>query len=63
VLCTIQNDSRLAPAAINVGDPFVLSHPQSPITKDILNLARLLLGVQEANGKVEKKKKFLFFGA
>ena len=63
VLCTIQNDSRIAPAAINVGDPFVLSHPQSPIAKDILNLARILLGVQEANGKVEKKKKFLFFGA
>jgi MinD-like ATPase involved in chromosome partitioning or flagellar assembly len=63
VLCTIQNDSRIAPAAINVGDPFVLSHAQSAIAKDILNLAALLTGAQTSNGKTDKKKKFLFFGS
>ncbi len=62
VAMAIQNDSRIAPAAVNTGNPFVLTHPQAPISQDIAALARLVAG-SSAEVKTEGggKRRFLFF--
>lgn len=61
IAAIISNDSKLAPNAINVGTPFMVSHPSAEISQDILQLSRLLTGEEHAELKEEKKKKFKFF--
>ena len=41
---TIVSDGRLAVLAVNRGVPFVVSHPESPLSRDIIKLARTLAG-------------------
>ncbi|MBA3741316.1 MAG: hypothetical protein H0W98_09255 [Chloroflexi bacterium] len=41
---TIVSDGRLAVLAVNRGVPFVVSHPESPLSRDIFKLARTLAG-------------------
>ena len=41
---TIVSDGRLAVLAVNRGVPFVVSHPDSPLSRDIIKLARTLAG-------------------
>jgi len=41
---TIVSDGRLAVLAVNRGVPFVVSHPESPLSRDIVKLARTLAG-------------------
>src|SRR5687768_10609394 len=46
---TIVSDGRLAVLAVNRGVPFVVSHPESPLARDVIKLARTLAG--EGPGK------------
>ena len=41
---TIVSDGRLAVLAVNRGVPFVVSHPESPLSRDVVKLARTLTG-------------------
>jgi pilus assembly protein CpaE len=41
---TIVSDGRLAVLAVNRGVPFVVSHPESPLARDVIKLARTLAG-------------------
>ena len=41
---TIVSDGRLAVLAVNRGVPFVISHPESPLSRDVIKLARTLAG-------------------
>ncbi len=41
---TIVSDGRLAVLAVNRGVPFVVSHPESPLARDVITLARTLAG-------------------
>lgn len=40
----IVSDGRLAVLAVNRGVPFVVSHPDSPLSRDVIKLARTLAG-------------------
>jgi pilus assembly protein CpaE len=39
---TVVSDGRLAVLAVNRGVPFVASHPDAPLSRDIYKLARLV---------------------
>jgi pilus assembly protein CpaE len=41
---TVVSDGRLAVLAVNRGVPFVVSHPESPLARDVIELARTLAG-------------------
>lgn len=41
---TVVSDGRLAVLAVNRGVPFVVSHPDAPLSRDIYKLARLVAG-------------------
>ena len=41
---SIVSDGRLAVLAVNRGVPFVVSHPESPLSRDVATLARTLAG-------------------
>ncbi len=41
---TIVSDGRLAVLAVNRGVPFVVSHPESPLSRDVIKLARTIAG-------------------
>jgi pilus assembly protein CpaE len=52
---TIVSDGRLAVLAVNRGVPFVVSHPDGPLSKDIMKLAKTLVG--EGPAPVDKAAK------
>ncbi|MDQ3689008.1 MAG: response regulator [Chloroflexota bacterium] len=55
---TIVSDGRLAVLAVNRGVPFVVSHPESPLSRDVFKLARTLAGAGNATtGKTDKAAK------
>ncbi|HET7054862.1 MAG TPA: response regulator [Thermomicrobiales bacterium] len=54
---TIVSDGRLAVLAVNRGVPFVVSHPDSALSRDIAKLARTLAGEPAANKSTEKSAK------
>jgi pilus assembly protein CpaE len=53
---TIVSDGRLAVLAVNRGVPFVVSHPESPLSRDVTNLARTLAG-EKAPATTDKTPK------
>jgi pilus assembly protein CpaE len=53
---TIVSDGRLAVLAVNRGVPFVVSHPESPLSRDVIQLARTLAG-EGATPKSDKTAK------
>jgi pilus assembly protein CpaE len=56
---TIVSDGRLAVLAVNRGVPFVVSHPEGALSRDVLKLARTLAGdAVAANGKANKRGLF-----
>ncbi len=58
---TIVSDGRLAVLAVNRGVPFVISHPESPLSRDVVKLARTLAGAgATANPKDKTAKRGLF---
>jgi pilus assembly protein CpaE len=56
---TIVSDGRLAVLAVNRGVPFVVSHPESPLSRDVIKLARTLAGEGAAasTSKTDKSAK------
>jgi pilus assembly protein CpaE len=52
---TIVSDGRLAVLAVNRGVPFVVSHPESPLSRDVVKLARTLAG--EVSGTTAQSDK------
>jgi pilus assembly protein CpaE len=56
---TVVSDGRLAVLAVNRGVPFVVSHPEGALSRDIIKLARTLAGdAVAANGKPNKRGLF-----
>jgi pilus assembly protein CpaE len=55
---TIVSDGRLAVLAVNRGVPFVVSHPESTLSKDISKLARTLVGDAVAGDKPARRGLF-----
>jgi pilus assembly protein CpaE len=56
---TIVSDGRLSVLAVNRGVPFVVSHPDSVLSRDVANLARTLAG-QTAAAQDQPNKRGLF---
>ncbi len=54
---TIVSDGRLAVLAVNRGVPFVVSHPEGALSRDILKLARTLAGEPANNKSTDKSSK------
>ena len=54
---SIVSDGRLAVLAVNRGVPFVISHPESPLSRDITTLARTLAGDGATTSKTDKTAK------
>ena len=52
---TIVSDGRLSVLAVNRGVPFVVSHPDSVLSRDVTNLARTL--VPDAGDAVDHTNK------
>jgi pilus assembly protein CpaE len=52
---SIVSDGRLAVLAVNRGVPFVISHPESPLSRDITTLARTIAG--DGVSKTDKNDK------
>jgi pilus assembly protein CpaE len=57
---TIVSDGRLAVLAVNRGVPFVVSHPESPLSRDVSALARKLAGEGTATQTDKTAKRGLF---
>ncbi len=54
---SIVSDGRLAVLAVNRGVPFVVSHPESPLSRDIIALARTIVGDKSIATNPEKTAK------
>ena len=54
---TIVSDGRLAVLAVNRGVPFVVSHPDGALSRDVMKLARTLVGESSTTKKSEKPAK------
>jgi pilus assembly protein CpaE len=57
---TVVSDGRLAVLAVNRGVPFVVSHPDAALSRDITRLARTLAGEPGTATATEKPRKGLF---
>ncbi len=57
---SIVSDGRLAVLAVNRGVPFVVSHPESPLSRDVVTLARTLAGEGTTNKTDKTAKRGLF---
>jgi pilus assembly protein CpaE len=51
---TIVSDGRLAVLSVNRGVPFVVSHPESPLSRDVSRLAQILIGGAPSTKAEEK---------
>ena len=54
---SIVSDGRLAVLAVNRGVPFVVSHPESPLSRDVATLARTIVGEGTGSTKTDKAAK------
>jgi len=54
---SIVSDGRLSVLAVNRGVPFVVSHPESPLSRDVIALARTLAGDGSTTSKTDKTAK------
>ena len=57
---TVVSDGRLAVLAVNRGVPFIVSHPDAALSRDITRLARTLVGEPGTATTTEKPRKGLF---
>jgi pilus assembly protein CpaE len=57
---TIVSDGRLAVLAVNRGVPFVVSNPEGALSRDIIKLARTLVGDSPAAESNKSTKRGLF---
>jgi pilus assembly protein CpaE len=56
----IVSDGRLAVLAVNRGVPFVVSHPESPLSRDVIQLARTIAGEGATTQTDKTAKRGLF---
>ena len=54
---SVVSDGRLAVLAVNRGVPFVISHPESPLSRDLGALARTVAGERASTTKTDKAAK------
>ncbi len=54
---SIVSDGRLAVLAVNRGVPFVISHPESPLSRDVTALARTIAGAGTTVSNTDKSAK------
>ncbi|MCS7193100.1 MAG: response regulator [Armatimonadetes bacterium] len=59
VFDAIPNDGRVVVQSVNMGEPIILSKPESEVAKAIRRVARRIAGLPVEESK---KRKFLFFG-
>lgn len=59
VFDAIPNDGRVVVQSVNMGEPIILSKPESEVAKAIRRVARRMAGLPVEE---PKKRKFLFFG-
>jgi len=57
---TIVSDGRLSVLAVNRGVPFVVSHPDSVLSRDVTKLARTLAGDGAGAAQDQPNKRGLF---
>jgi pilus assembly protein CpaE len=57
---SIVSDGRLAVLAVNRGVPFVVSHPESPLSRDVITLARTVAGESNTSKSDKTAKRGLF---
>jgi pilus assembly protein CpaE len=55
----VVSDGRLAVLAVNRGVPFVVSHPESPLSRDVVKLARTIAG-EGSTDQTKTAKRGLF---
>ena len=61
VAAVVPNEALLAAQAINMGSPFVLTQPQSEITRQLRDLGHRLFDVPLAETTAKAKKRFMIF--
>ncbi len=57
---TIISDGRLAVLAVNRGVPFIISNPESPLSRDVNRLAQTLLGGTETATEEKQNRRGIF---
>jgi len=57
---TIVSDGRLAVLAVNRGVPFVISNPESPLSRDVNRLAQTLIGDTVATAEEKPNRRGIF---
>jgi pilus assembly protein CpaE len=57
---TIVSDGRLAVLAVNRGVPFILSNPESPLSRDVNRLAQTLIGDTIATAEEKPNRRGIF---
>ena len=57
---TIVSDGRLAVLAVNRGVPFVISNPESPLSRDVNRLAQTLIGDTKATAEEKPNRRGIF---
>ena len=57
---TIVSDGRLAVLAVNRGVPFVISNPESPLSRDVNRLAQTLIGDTIATAEEKPNRRGIF---
>ena len=57
---TIVSDGRLAVLAVNRGVPFIVSNPESPLSRDVSRLAQILIGGTTAAAEEKPNRRGIF---
>lgn len=57
----VPNDARLVATSINVGVPFTISKPESPVARAVRALAGELIGQEAGHKEAQPKHRFAFF--
>jgi pilus assembly protein CpaE len=57
---TIVSDGRLAVLAVNRGVPFIISNPESPLSRDVNRLAQTLIGGGTAASEEKPNRRGIF---
>jgi MinD-like ATPase involved in chromosome partitioning or flagellar assembly len=54
------SDGRLAVLAVNRGVPFIVSNPESPLSRDVTRLAQTLIGGTTATAEEKPNRRGIF---
>lgn len=62
ITATLADEPRAVTEAMNLGSPFTISQPKSPLLKDYVTLTQLLAAGDPAEQKAQVRKRFSLFG-